>query len=117
MKISEISKLLDAEQLCGEEHLDSEVISACCSDMMSDVLAYVKDQGVLITGLINSQVIRTANMMDMICIVFVRGKKPTEEMVELAEECGIAVMCSDKRAFEASGILYAAGLSHSAGGQ
>ena len=51
MKISEISKLLDAELLCGEEHLDSEVISACCSDMMSDVLAYVKDQGVLITGL------------------------------------------------------------------
>ncbi|MBE6677034.1 MAG: hypothetical protein E7594_09385 [Ruminococcaceae bacterium] len=117
MKISEIAKLLDAQLLCGEEHLESEVISACCSDMMSDVLAYVKDQGVLITGLINSQVIRTANMMDMICIVFVRGKKPTEEMVELAEECGIAVMCSDKRAFEASGILYAAGLSHSAGGQ
>ena len=117
MKISEISKLLDAKLLCGEEHLKSEVVSACCSDMMSDVLAYVKDQGVLITGLINSQVIRTANMMDMICIVFVRGKQPTEEMVELAEECGIAVMCSDKRAFEASGILYAAGLSHSAGGQ
>ena len=116
MKISEIGKLLDAQLLCGEEHLESEVISACCSDMMSDVLAYVKDQGVLITGLINSQVIRTANMMDMICIVFVRGKKPTEEMVELAEECGIAVMCSEKRAFEASGILYAAGLSHSTGG-
>jgi serine kinase of HPr protein (carbohydrate metabolism regulator) len=54
-------------------------------------------------------------MMDMICIVFVRGKKPTDEMVELAEECGIAVMCSDKRAFEASGILYAAGLSHTGG--
>ena len=115
MKISEIGKLLDAELLAGEEYLDSEVVSACCSDMMSDVLAYVKDQGVLITGLINSQVIRTANMMDMICIVFVRGKKPTDEMVELAKECGIAVMCSDKRAFEASGILYAAGLSHSGG--
>jgi serine kinase of HPr protein (carbohydrate metabolism regulator) len=54
-------------------------------------------------------------MMDMICIVFVRGKRPTPEMVELAEECGIAVMCSEKRAFEASGILYAAGLSHSGG--
>ena len=115
MKISEIGKLLDAELLTGEEHLDSEVISACCSDMMSDVLAYVKDQGVLLTGLINSQVIRTANMMDMCCVVFVRGKKPTEEMVELARECGIAVMRSDKRAFEACGILYAAGLSHKGG--
>ena len=116
MKISEIRDLLDATLLCGEEFLDSEVASACCSDMMSDVLAYVKDQGLLITGLINPQVVRTANMMDMICIVFVRGKKPTEEMVELAEECGIAVMCTEKRAFEASGILYAAGLSHSTGG-
>ena len=115
MKISEIRDYLGAEVLCGEENLGHEVSSACCSDMMSDVLAYVKDQGVLITGLINSQVIRTANMMDMICIVFVRGKKPTAEMVELAEECGIAVMCSDKRAFEASGILYAAGLSHTGG--
>lgn len=117
MKIKEIGNLLDATCLTGESHLNSEVISACCSDMMSDVLAYVKDQGVLITGLINPQVIRTANMMDMICIVFVRGKKPTEEMVELAEECGIAVMCTEKRAFEASGILYAAGLSRSAEGK
>ena len=115
MKISEIRDLLDAKVLTDESTLTHEVSSACCSDMMSDVLAYVKDQGVLITGLVNPQVIRTANMMDMICIVFVRGKKPTEEMVELAKECGIAVMCSDKRAFEASGILYAAGLSHSGG--
>ncbi len=111
MKIREISELLDAVLLTGEENLDCEVASACCSDMMSDVLAYVKDQGVLITGLINSQVIRTANMMDMICIVFVRGKKPTEEMVELAAESGIVLMRTEKRAFEASGILYAAGLS------
>jgi hypothetical protein len=75
------------------------------------VLAYVKDQGVLITGLVNPQVIRTANMMDMVCIVFVRSKKPTDDMVALAQEFGIAVMCTDKRAFEASGILYLAGLS------
>ena len=111
MKISEIGKLLDAELLAGEEHLDSDVISACCSDMMSDVLAYVKDQGVLITGLVNPQVIRTANMMDMVCVVFARSKNPTEEMLELAKECGIVVMRTDKRAFETSGILYSAGLS------
>ena len=117
MKISTIQEIIDAEVVCGEEFLEDEVHSACGSDMMSDVLAYVKDQAVLLTGLCNPQVVRTATMMDMRCIVFVRGKKPTEEMVELAEECGIAVMCSDKRAFEASGILYAAGLSHSAGGQ
>ncbi len=111
MKISEIKDLLDAEMLCGEEYSENDVESACCSDMMSDVLAYVKDQGVLITGLINPQVIRTANMMDMACIVFVRSKTPTEEMINLAKECGIAVMASSHRAYEACGILWAAGLS------
>ena len=111
MKISEIRDLLNAEILTDESTLTHEVSSACCSDMMSDVLAYVKDQGVLITGLVNAQVIRTANMMDMVCIVFVRSKKPTDDMVALAQEFGIAVMCTDKRAFEASGILYLAGLS------
>ena len=111
MKISEIKDLLGARLLTGEELLGNEVASACCSDMMSDVLAYVKDQGVLITGLVNPQVIRTANMMDMVCVVFARGKEPTDEMVELARECGIVVMSTTKRAFEASGILYLAGLS------
>ena len=115
MKISEIRDLLDAELLCGTEHLDYDVESACCSDMMSDVLAYVKDQGVLITGLINPQVIRTANMMDILCVVFVRSKSPTAEMVELAEECGIAVMTSAHRAYEACGILWANGLSTETG--
>ncbi len=111
MKISEIRDLLGAKMLTGEAILEHDVASACCSDMMSDVLAYVKDQGVLITGLVNPQVIRTANMMDMVCIVFARNKMPTEEMLELAKECGIAVMCTDKRAFESCGILYTAGLS------
>ena len=114
MKISMIKELLGAELLCGEEHLDTEVYSACCSDMMSDVLAYVKDQGVLLTGLVNSQVIRTANMMDILCIVFVRNKVPTEEMIELARECGIVVMRSACRAYEGCGILYSEGLGRGA---
>ena len=115
MKISQIQELLEAEIVCGEDKLDKEVASACGSDMMSDVLAYVKDQAVLLTGLVNPQVIRTANMMDMVCIVFARGKEPTDEMIELAKECGIVVMCTKKRAFEASGILYVAGLSRNIG--
>lgn len=110
MKISEIRKILDAELLVGEELVANDVSYAFCSDMMSDVLAYVKEQGVLITGLVNPQVIRTANMMDMVCIVFVRGKVPTEEMLELASECGIAVIRTDKRSFETCGLLYSAGL-------
>lgn len=111
MKIKEIQDLLQAELLCGDDAQDGEVYSACCSDMMSDVLAFVKDQGVLLTGLVNAQVIRTAAMMDMPCIVFVRSKIPTEEMLILAEECGIVVMRSARRAYEACGILYSHGLN------
>ena len=110
MKIARIQELLKAELLTGGEYLEHEVWAACCSDMMSDVLAFVKDQGVLLTGLLNSQVIRTANMMDMACIVIVRNKVPTEEMIELAEEHGLVLMRSPLRAYEASGVLYYAGL-------
>lgn len=113
MKISQIKDLLGAELLCGEDMLDTEVYSACCSDMMSDVLAFVKDQGVLITGLVNAQVIRTAEMMDMVCIVFVRSKTPSADMIELARDSGIVVMKSSHRAYEACGALYLAGLNSS----
>lgn len=110
MKISEIANLLEAEVLCGADRLDGEVKSACGSDMMSDVLAYVKDQAVLLTGLVNSQVIRTAEMMDMVCIVLVRSKLPTPEMIELAKESGIVLMTTKKRMYEACGLLYSSGL-------
>ena len=113
MKISEIRELLDADLLVGQDIAEKEVFSACGSDMMSDVLAYVKDQAVLLTGLVNSQVIRPAEMMDMVCIVFVRSKRPTEEMLDLARESGIAVMCTKKRMYEACGKLYAGGLKSS----
>ena len=110
MKIRIIRELLDAEVLCGQEYMDREVNSACGSDMMSDVLAYVKDQAVLLTGLVNPQVVRTAEMMDMNCIVFVRSKMPTAEMIELAKDCGMVILATDKRMYEACGILYSNGL-------
>ena len=111
MKISEMQKLLDAEVLCCEENMGREVFSACGCDLMSDVLAYVKDQAVLLTGLVNPQVIRTAEMMDMVCIVFVRSKTPTDAMLELARDNGIVIMRSDKRLYEACGLLYSNGLA------
>ncbi len=114
MKISVIKDLLDAEIVCGEEYLDHEVHSACGSDMMSDVLAYVKDQAVLLTGLVNPQVIRTAEMMDMVCIVFVRSKTPSEEMIRLAKESDMVILCTKKRMYEACGKLYLGGLGVSA---
>ena len=110
MTINTVKDLLEAEILCGSEMLGEEVHSACGSDMMSDVLAYVKDQAVMLTGLVNAQVIRTAEMMDMKCIVFVRSKRPSADMLELAEEHGIAVMTTAKRMYDACGILYSNGL-------
>ena len=110
MKISTIRDLLGADVIAGEAMLGEHVYSACGSDMMSDVLAYVKDQAVLLTGLVNTQVVRTAEMMDMHCVVFVRSKQPTPDIIELAEESGIVLMASPKRMYEACGILYSNGL-------
>ena len=110
MKIKEIIDLLDAEVYAGEELIDSEVHSACGSDMKSDVLAYVKDQAVLVTGLNNPQVIRTADMMDMVCVVYVRGKRPDALSLELARDFGICVLTTTTPMFACCGILYENGL-------
>ncbi len=110
MKISEIVELLDAEVLCGKELLENDVHAACGSDMMSDVLAFVKDQAVLLTGLVNLQVVRTAEMMDMRCIVFVRGKRPAADLIAYAEDSGIVVLATEERMYPACGKLYMNGL-------
>ena len=110
MKISTIQELLGATVLTGADRLGDHVYSACGSDMMSDVLAYVKDQAVLLTGLVNTQVVRTAEMMDMRCVVFVRSKQPTPDMVALAQDSGIVLLATPKRMYEACGILYSNGL-------
>ena len=110
MRLSDIKTILHAEVLWGEEHLDREVFSACGSDFMSDVLAYVKNQALLLTGLVNPQVIRTAEMMDMQCIVFVRGKVPDQSILALAQDRGIVVMTTQLRMYTACGLLFTRGL-------
>ncbi len=110
MTIGDVKEILEAEILTGEDLLDKEVHAACGADMMSDVLAFVKDQSVLLTGLVNPQVVRTAEMMDIVCIVFVRGKEPDETVVELAKERGLVLMKTDRRMFTACGRLYEKGL-------
>ncbi len=110
MTVREIKETLGARVACGEEFLDKEVHSACGSDMMSDVLAFLKDQAVLLTGLCNAQVIRTAEMMDVVCIIFVRGKTPDAGMIELAMEREIPLLCTGHRMFGACGLLYEKGL-------
>ena len=109
MNLADVQKILNAEVICGND-LSLEVHNACGSDMMSDVLAFVKDQSVLLSGLVNTQVVRTAEMMDMLCVIFVRGKEPTEEMIELAKDFGIVLMKTPRRMFTACGLLYQNGL-------
>ena len=110
MKLKEVRDILHAEVLCGEELLDTEVRSACGSDLMSDVLAFVKNQAMLLTGLVSPQVIRTAEMMDMNCVVFVRGKQPDENILTLARDRDMVVMATKERMYNACGLLYINGL-------
>ncbi len=110
MHLNEVRDILDATVLWGDQLLDQEIHSACGSDFMSDVLAYVQNQALLLTGLVNPQVIRTAEMMDIKCICFVRGKQPGEDIVEMAQERGIVVMTTPCRMYVACGLLYTHGL-------
>ncbi len=110
MKVIDICDILGARVICGEEFMDREIKNGCGSDMMSDVLAFVKDQCVLLTGLCNLQVIRTAEMMDIVCIVFVRDKRPDDDMIALAIEREIPLLCTGHRMFGACGLLYENGL-------
>ncbi len=115
MTVKEVMEILEADLICREDLLDVEVYTACGSDMMSDVLAFVKEQAVLLTGLVNPQVVRTAEMMDMHCIVFVRGKRPGLDMIELAEERDMVMLCTKMEMFTACGKLYSAGLRGGSG--
>ncbi len=111
MTIKEAAKILDAVILCGEENSEREIFSACGSDLMSDVMAFVKEQVLLFTGLINVQVIRTASLMDIGAICFVRGKAPSEEMIEMAKEQDIVLLSSKDPMYIACGKLYQAGIT------
>jgi DRTGG domain. len=117
MKVSQIAEILGATVATGHHLLNTEISNACGSDMMSDVLAFVKDQGALLTGLVNPQVVRTAEMTDMHCIIFVRGKQPDECLLRLAEERNIAVLCTHLEMFRACGLLYANGLGNGEAGE
>jgi hypothetical protein len=111
MQIVDIQNLLEAELICGEERLTAEVVSGCGSDLMSDVLAFGGGHDcVLVTGLVNPQVIRTAEMMDIGCIIFARGKRPSDDMSQMACQRGMTLMSSHFGMLGACGRLFAAGI-------
>lgn len=112
MKLVEVAKLLEAEILCGYEKADNHISSVCAGDLMSDILVFAHPHAVLLTGLVNIQVVRTAEMLDITAVVFIRGKKPTEEMLELARKKGISLLSTEKTLYLSCGLLYEAGLTN-----
>jgi len=103
-------KLLGAEVIWGEEQLNSEIQCACGADLMSDVLSYTKEKTLLLTGLTNIQVIRTAEISDLAGIVFVRGKRPGQDVIRLAIGKGIPLLITELPMFESCGILFKNGV-------
>ncbi len=112
MTLKTVVELLDAQVITEGEGLETEVLSAFGCDLMSDVLAFVKNQAMLLTGLVNLQVVRTAEMMDMKAIVFVRGKKPSEDIIKLAKDMKMAILTTDLTLYLSSGKLYSNGLGN-----
>jgi serine kinase of HPr protein (carbohydrate metabolism regulator) len=109
MKISEIVKLIHAKVVCNSKQ-KLELYQAFASDLMSDVLRLESEHTLLITGLVNVQVIRTAEMADINCIVFARNKKVSEEMKQVAMENDILLLESPFSVFKTSGLLYQGGI-------
>ena len=110
MKLREIKELLEAEVIYGDEHLDIEIEFAGGSDMMSDVLAFGQPGILLLTGLSNSQSVRTADIIEAKAIVYVRGKKPDALGIDLAKEMDIPILCTHFMMYHACGVLYSSGL-------
>lgn len=110
MILREILDILHGGVLSGSDLLEREVEAGCGCDLMSDVLAFIKPNAVLLTGLTNRQVVRTAEMADIKAICFVRGKHPNEEVLHLAQEKEIPLLSTTLPMFEACGRLYRSGL-------
>ena len=110
LKLSEVRDILEADVIVGEDCLDLEVKTAFGADLMSDVLAFAKAGSLLLTGLTNTQVIRTANVLDIAAIILVRGKKPSSETITLASELKIPILTTKYILFETAGRLYMKGI-------
>ena len=110
LKVREIVDILEAEVLTGNENMNLEIYSGCGADLMSDVMSFVKESVILCTGLVNPQVVRTCEMMDIKVICFVRGKVPGENIISLAKEMGITILTTKHPLFITCGKLYSAGI-------
>ena len=110
MKLRDIKELLDARVLGEFSDLEREYTIGGAADLMSDVLAFVSDDCVLLTGLTNEQVVRTAEMVDVGALIFVRGKVPSPEVCRLADERRITLLSTNLTMFVSAGKLFGAGI-------
>jgi len=110
LTLEQIRDILKAQVLCCEDKMVAQAFSACGCDLMSDVLSFTKPGSILLTGLTNSQVIRTAELLDLKGVVFVRDKQPDAHTISLAKDCGIPLLSSPYPLYESCGMLYAKGL-------
>jgi predicted transcriptional regulator len=110
MLLSDVCGLLKCEMYGGEQEVDVKIEYGCASDLMSDVLAFSQSGSLLLTGLATPQTIQTAFVADIRAVVFVRGKRPGSDVIALAHEKRIPLLGTQYSMFEASGILYRAGL-------
>lgn len=106
MKLIEVQEIIDAEVVSGGQWLDREVVTVCAADLMSDVLAFAKESTLLLTGLTNIQVIRTAEMSDLVAIIFIQGKRPSMELMELADIKQIPLLVTPYSLYDSCGRLY-----------
>jgi predicted transcriptional regulator len=112
MTLRDVQEILNARILAGHDCLHRIVETACGADLMSDVLAFTKEKTLLLTGLTNIQVIRTAEVADLVAIVFVRGKCPPDAVIELAVSMDIPLLITNLPLFQSCGLLHQAGLSN-----
>jgi hypothetical protein len=110
MKLEAVRRILNCTVAAGEDKLDLDVEIGCGADLMSDVLAFIKPNALLLTGLTNVQSVRTADVAEVRAIVYVRGKPPEPRAIRLAREKGIVLLCTRLPLYEACGRLYAQGL-------
>lgn len=107
MKLGEVAELVGARFLTGETLADREVSAAFAADLLSDVLAMVREEGVLlITGTVTAQVVRVAEVMNLAGVLFVRGKIPAKSTVDYAASAGIPLLATPRTMYEVCGILY-----------
>lgn len=110
MNLQELIRIVDGKLLTPDVDLNCEIKGGCGADLMSDVLASIQPEAVLLTGLCNPQVVRTSQMADVAAIVFVRGKNPAQETIELGNNEQIPLITSPYGMFELCGRLHRAGL-------